>query len=71
MNNITPSKCPECNSDNIEWFLSTTAPHFIVEGRLMSNDISIGAYLGCNHCSATLKTLNEDELLKRLNNGLI
>lgn len=63
--------CTNCGSDDVQWSLSLTVPSGIQQNRLNTHDIAPIFYLGCNHCSETIQTVNEYSFLKIINGVLL
>lgn len=64
------TKCKECGSDALFWFSSNTNTSGIVEGRLRTNEVTCTFVLGCDDCSATIKTVRADTIAARMTASL-
>lgn len=64
------TKCKECGSDALFWFALNTARNGIQQGRLNTSDVTCVLVLGCNDCSATLKTVSADRFAERMTAAL-
>lgn len=63
------TKCPNCDSDDLRWYVGKNSPSDVQDGRLRMSEISVIAYLACEECSETLETIMEDEVNEMLNRG--
>ncbi len=61
------TKCPNCDSSDLRWYVSKQSASDIQDGRLRMHDVSVIAYLACEECSETLKTVMEDKVNEMLN----
>lgn len=61
------SKCPKCESTDIEWNCAQVTNSGVVDGRLRMHDVSTVFYLGCNNCSETLRTISGDDVAQSMN----
>jgi formate-dependent nitrite reductase cytochrome c552 subunit len=59
--------CPNCDSEDLRWAVAIQNASPVLDGRLMMHDIRIIGYLGCEECSETVQTVNQDELEAMLN----
>ena len=65
---VTVSRaCPECGSAETEWHCAQTTNSGVVDGRLRMHDVSTVFYLGCNHCSETIRTVSGDDVAQWMN----
>jgi hypothetical protein len=60
MGNDVVSVCGDCGSGNLKWYCGHEVSNDVVDGRLRLNDIKTVFFLGCETCSATLKTISGD-----------
>lgn len=63
---VPREECPECGSTLLEWGISHTTNSSSPDGRLRMNEIQTVAYLGCQKCSETVRTLDERGILDAL-----
>jgi hypothetical protein len=56
--------CPECGSTDTEWHCSQYTNSGVENGRLRLHDIGTRFFLGCNVCSATIRTISGDKLAR-------
>lgn len=64
------SSCKDCGSSDLFWFAQNTVPNGIQQNRLNSHDIECVFFLGCNHCSATLKQVSADRIAEKITAAL-
>ena len=63
--------CTNCGSDGLKWYIGKKGPPDVTDGRLRMSEIQVIAYLGCEECSETLKTVMEHEVEAMLNNEYV
>lgn len=61
--------CPNCTSDSLRWYVGKAGPSDVQDGRLRMSEIHVIAYLACEECSETLRTIESDEVDRMLNGG--
>lgn len=64
--------CKNCGSESATWTVSTRVSRHaagVPDGRFKSNEILPIAYLGCDHCSETLRTIEAEDIEEILNAG--
>jgi DNA-directed RNA polymerase subunit RPC12/RpoP len=60
-------QCQECGSSVLRYdVIITSKPGGLVQGRLKMQDLQVLAVLRCDECSATVQTLNADEIAEQL-----
>lgn len=64
------SSCKDCGSYDIFWFAQNTVPNGIQHNRLNTHDVECLFFLGCNHCSATLKQVSADRIAEKITAAL-
>jgi hypothetical protein len=60
-------ECSNCGSKNLRWHVGKEGSSYIADGRHCMREISVIAFLGCEECSETLKTIQEHEVEEMLN----
>lgn len=55
-------KCKECGGKDLAWGYTQINTSDVADGRLRAHDVKPLFYLGCNVCSATIKTLRGDQV---------
>lgn len=60
---ISRGVCPECGEKTLEWGASPHKKVQVADGRLTMNDVETIFYLGCGHCSATLISQVDPEVV--------
>ena len=64
------SSCKDCGSSDLFWFAQNTVSNGIQQNRLNTHDIECVFFLGCNHCSATLKQISADTIAEKITAAL-
>ena len=64
------SSCKDCGSSDLFWFAQNTVPNGIQQNRLNTHDVQCVFFLGCNHCSATLKQVSADSIAEKITAAL-
>ena len=64
------SSCKDCGSSDLFWFAQNTVPNGIQHNRLNTHDVECLFFLGCNHCSATLKQVSADRIAEKITAAL-
>lgn len=64
------SSCKDCGSSDLFWFAQNTVPNGIQHNRLNTHDVECVFFLGCNHCSATLKQVSADRIAEKITAAL-
>ena len=64
------SFCKDCGSSDLFWFAHNTVPNGIQQNRLNTHDVECLFFLGCNHCSATLKQVSADRIAEKITAAL-
>lgn len=61
---LLAAACPECGSTDTEWHCSQHTSSGVMEGRLRTHEVSTQFFLGCNHCSETIRIISGNELAR-------
>lgn len=71
MNNpfSSPTHCPECGSDNLEWHCNQKNLSGVQDGLLRMHDVATEFYLACEACSETLQVISGDTVASFLTKG--
>ena len=64
------SSCKDCGSSDLFWFAQNTVKNGIQQNRLNTHDVQCVFFLGCNHCSATLKQVSADTIAEKITAAL-
>ncbi len=60
---MSKAKCNECGSSDLEWNYGNKITSGVAQGRLNTSDVKTFFYLGCPNCSATVRTIDCDEVV--------
>jgi hypothetical protein len=63
-------KCPECNSENVQWATCEISNSGVQDGRLKLIEVECVAILSCYSCSNTVRTIPVDSLIAELEEKL-
>lgn len=67
MKDLTKGTCPDCYHNELRWQVFPVNRSPVQNGLLSLHDVGVVLALGCEHCSATVKTLDGDALEHILN----
>jgi hypothetical protein len=64
LNDVLGAACPECGGTDTEWHCSQYTNSGVENGRLRLHEVGTRFFLGCNLCSATIRTISGDKLAR-------
>lgn len=61
---LLSAACNKCESLDTEWHCAQHNNSGVVDGRLRINEVGTKFFLGCNHCSETIRIISGDDLAR-------